>query len=133
MIIEGKPAKVNHSIDKVYDFLTSFNNFEPLMPEQITNWKSDNNSCSFTIQGMADISLTFGEKVPKSFVKLVPVGKVPFSFSLGLKISGDNDSTIVKIEVDADLNPMMAMMAKRPLENLVNVMASNVNDALGKN
>ena len=70
MIIEGKPAKVNHSIDKVYDFLTSFNNFEPLMPEQITNWKSDNNSCSFTIQGMADISLTFGEKVPKSFVKL---------------------------------------------------------------
>ncbi len=133
MIIEGKPAKVNHSIDKVYYFLTSFNNFEPLMPEQITNWKSDNNSCSFTIQGMADISLTFGEKVPKSFVKLVPVGKVPFSFSLGLKISGDNDSTIVKIEVDADLNPMMAMMAKRPLENLVNVMASNVNDALGKN
>jgi hypothetical protein len=103
------------------------------MPEQITNWKSDNNSCSFTIQGMADISLTFGEKVPKSFVKLVPLGKVPFSFSLGLKIIEDNDSTIVKIEVDADLNPMMAMMAKRPLENLVNVMASNINEALEKN
>ncbi|MBT3173286.1 MAG: hypothetical protein HN336_00430 [Lentimicrobiaceae bacterium] len=133
MIIEGKPAKINHSIDRVYDFLTNFNNFEPLMPEQITNWKSDNNSCSFTIQGMADISLTFGEKVPKSFVKLVPLGKVPFSFSLGLKIIEDNDSTIVKIEVDADLNPMMAMMAKRPLENLVNVMASNINEALEKN
>ena len=133
MIIEGKPAKINHSIDRVYDFLTNFNNFEPLMPEQITNWKSDNNSCSFTIQGMADISLTFGEKVPKSFVKLVPLGKVPFSFSLGLKIIEDNDSTIVKIEVDADLNPMMAMTAKRPLENLVNVMASNINEALEKN
>ena len=133
MIIEGKPAKINHSIDRVYDFLTNFNNFEPLMPEQITNWKSDNNSCSFTIQGMADISLTFGEKVPKSFVKLVPLGKVPFSFSLGLKIIEDNDSTIVKIEVDADLNPMMAMMAKRPLENLVNVMASNINEGLEKN
>ncbi len=132
MIIEGKPATIAQNIVKVYDFLTDFNNFEPLMPEQITNWKSDTDSCSFTIQGMADVRLTFGEKNPKSFIKLVPVGKVPFEFSLGVNLIDSGDDTIVKIEVDAQLNPMMAMMAKRPLENLVNVMASNINDAIGR-
>lgn len=132
MIIEGKPATINQSIDKVYDFLTNFNNFEPLMPEQITNWKSDNDSCSFTIQGMADINLEFGEKTPNSLVKLVPVGKVPFKFSLILKLSDSDNKTVVNVDVDAALNPMMAMMAKRPLENLVNVMAGNINEAIGR-
>ncbi len=62
MRIEGKPATINKDIVSVYNFLTDFNNFKDLMPEQITNWKSSNDSCSFTIQGMASISLTFAEK-----------------------------------------------------------------------
>ena len=132
MIIEGKPATINQDIQSVYTFLTDFNNFQPLMPDQITNWKSDNESCSFTIQGMADISLVFSEKIPNELIKLVPQGKVPFSFSLILKLSEIESNTIVKVDVDAKLNPMMAMMAKRPLENLVNVMAGNINDAIGR-
>ncbi|NQU34590.1 MAG: SRPBCC family protein [Bacteroidetes bacterium] len=132
MIIEGKPATINQDIQSVYTFLTDFNNFQPLMPDQITNWKSDKESCSFTIQGMADISLVFSEKIPNELIKLVPQGKVPFSFSLILKLSEIESNTIVKVDVDAKLNPMMAMMAKRPLENLVNVMAGNINDAIGR-
>ncbi len=132
MIIEGKPATINNEIKGVYNFLTNFNNFENLMPEQITEWKSDNNSCSFVIQGMANISLEFGEKKPYCFIKLVPVGKVPFQFALEVNLTESGIDTVVKVNVDADLNPMMAMMAKRPLENLVNIMAANINDAIGK-
>jgi hypothetical protein len=35
------------------------------------------------------------------------------------------------VYLDADLNPMLAMMAKRPMENLVNVMAENLKKILG--
>ncbi len=132
MIIEGKPSTISQSIEKVYNFLADFNNFEPLMPDQITNWVSDKESCSFTIQGMADIKLTYDEKITNSMIKLVPVGKVPFSFSLIMNLSESGSDTVAQVNVDADLNPMMAMMAKRPLENLVNVMASNINDAIGR-
>ena len=132
MIIEGKAATINKDIVSVYNFLTDFNNFQSLMPDQITNWQSDVDSCSFTIQGMASIKLAFSEKVPHTLIKLVPEGKVPFSFGLTIKLSGQDNSTIAKVDVDANLNPMMAMMAKRPLENLVNVMAGNINEAIGK-
>jgi carbon monoxide dehydrogenase subunit G len=132
MTIEGKPAIINKDIVSVYSFLTDFNNFESLMPEQITNWQSDTNSCSFTIKGMADIKLTFSEKTPHNYIKLVPEGKVPFSFSLIIRLSEQESNTLAKVEIDAQLNPMMAMMAKRPLENLVNVMAANINDAIGR-
>lgn len=132
MIIEGKSATINKDIVSVYNFLTDFNNFQDLMPDQITNWQSDKDSCSFVIQGMASIKLTFSEKVPHTLIRLVPEGKVPFSFGLIIKLSEQDSNTIVKVEVDANLNPMMAMMAKRPLENLVNVMAGNINEAIGK-
>ena len=131
MIIEGKPAIINKDIVNVYDFLTDFNNFKGLMPDQITNWQSDKDSCSFTIQGMANIKLTFAEKTPHSVINIIPEGKTPFKFGLVIKLSEQDNSTIAKVDVDANLNPMMAMMAKRPLENLVNVMAGNINEAIG--
>ncbi len=132
MIIEGKPATINKDIVSVYNFLTDFNNYQGLMPDQITNWQSDVDSCSFTIQGMASVKLAFSEKIPHTIIKLVPEGKVPFSFGLVINLSEQAGNTIAKVDVDANLNPMMAMIAKRPLENLVNVMAGNINDAIGK-
>jgi len=132
MIIEGKPAKINKDIVTVYNFLINFNNFKTLMPDQITNWESDIEWCSFTIQGMASVKLTFADKVPHTLIKLVPVGKVPFSFGLNISLSEQGENTVAKVEVDANINPMMAMIAKRPLENLVNVMAGNINEAIAK-
>ena len=79
---------------------------------------------------MASIKLTFDEKTPHTSIKLVPVGKVPFSFGLNIKLTDKGDNTVAQVEVDANINPMMAMIAKRPLENLVNVMAGNINAAI---
>lgn len=132
MKIEGKQATINKDIVSVYNFLTDFNNFKDLMPEQITNWQSDKETCSFTIQGMASIKLAFAEKVRHSTINIIPEGKTPFKFGLVINLVEQNESTVAKVDVDANLNPMMAMMAKRPLENLVNVMAGNINEAIGK-
>ena len=132
MIIEGKPATINRDIITVYNFLIDFNNFKTLMPDQIVNWKSDTDWCSFTIQGMASVKLTFAEKTPHTSIKLIPEGKVPFKFGLNIMLTDQGETTVAKVEVDAKINPMMAMIAKRPLENLVNVMAGNINDAIGK-
>jgi len=130
MKIEGKKVSVNANRKKVYEFLSNFNNYEKLMPEQIVNWKSEDENCSFTVKGMADLSLKFEEKNPPIFIKIVPNGKVPFSFTLLVNLEEDSlneQKTTAGVDVDANLNPMLAMMAKRPLENLVNVMAENLN------
>ncbi len=130
MKIEGKKVNINASRKKVFEFLSDFNNYEKLMPEQIINWKSDADSCSFTVKGMADLSLKFDEKKPYESINISPNGKVPFSFSLLVILKEDSlneQKTVAGIDVDANLNPMLAMMAKKPLENLVNTMAENMN------
>ncbi len=135
MKINGKKATVNTTQKKVYDFLSDFNNFEHLMPEQIVNWQSDVEHCSFTIKGMADLSLKFSKKEPPKLLELVPNGKSPINFTLLVQMQPDDfneQKTIAWIDVDADLNPMMAMIAKKPLENLANSMTEHLNKFFDK-
>ncbi len=132
MKITTDPVDVQASQKNVFEFLSDFNNFEQLMPEQITNWKSDSEQGSFTIQGMADITLKISNKVPNSRIEILPVGKTPIQFSLILLLEPNElneQHTTSIIEIDANLNPMMAMMAKKPLENLVKVIGKQLNKA----
>lgn len=131
MKIEGNKATLAAIPQKVFDFLSDFNNYEQLMPEQIVNWKSDKEICSFTVKGMTDVSLKFARKEAPKLLELVPEGKTPVNFSLVVYLEPDvmdEQKTVVHVDVDADLNPMLAMIAKKPLENLAN----NITSELGK-
>jgi len=131
MKINGKPTTINTSQKNVFEFLSDFDNFEQLMPNQVTNWKSDADSCTFTIQGMATISLKYAKKEAHHLIEVVPEGKTPLQFNLSVQLSPnelDEQKTTAGVEIDAQLNPMMAMMVKKPLQNLVDVIAKNLNE-----
>ncbi|MBI9033740.1 MAG: SRPBCC family protein [Bacteroidales bacterium] len=113
---------INKSASEVFAFLADFDNMGRLMPEQVVNWTSDSVSCRFTIKGLADIGLKFGEKIPNEWVQMVTDGKVPFNFDLNTFIQSNGDSSEVHICLNANLNPMFSMMASKPLQNFVNIL-----------
>ncbi len=130
MKIDGKQVNIKATQKKVFDFLSDFNNYQKLMPEQIVNWHSDVETCSFTIKGMTDLGLKFSRKEAPLLLELVPDGKTPFKFSLLIKLEPDalnEQNTTARVDVDADLNPMLAMIAKRPLENIANSITDQLN------
>lgn len=130
MKFKSEPAVLNASQKKVFEFFTDFNNFEHLMPEQVTDWKSTTDSCSFDIKGMTSISLKYANKVPFHTIEVVPEGKAPINFDLKVMLEVnelDEQKTNGTILIDADLNPMMAMIAKRPFENLAKEMGVRLN------
>ncbi len=129
MKIDGKKATINAGQNKVFQFLSNFNNYEKLMPDQIVNWQSDEDTCSFTIKGMADIKLKFARKESPGLLELVPEGKTPVNFTLLVRIEPDalnEQKSEVRVHVDADLNPMLAMFAKKPFENLANTISGEL-------
>ena len=129
MKIEGNKATLAAVPQKVFAFLSDFDNYEQLMPEQIVNWKSDKETCSFTVKGMADLGLKFEKKESPRLLELVPNGKSPVNFSLLVYLEPDaldEQKTVAHVDVDADLNPMLAMFAKKPLENLANTITSEL-------
>jgi hypothetical protein len=111
----------------VFDFLSDFNNFRKLMPPQVTDWKSDGESCSFNIQNMATLGMRFKEKNPHQHLFIQSDGKVPFDFDLQCFIDKVNEHACSAVlEFNADLSPMLKMIAQKPLENFINILAQQL-------
>lgn len=126
--IESENVHIKISDKQLFDFFCDFNNLEKLMPSSISDWESNNNGGSFTIKGMASIGLKIDEKVPNRMVKMVKT-KAPFDLSLFCHIAYVTDAeSILEISLEADLNPMLKMMAETPLRNFVNILANNCRD-----
>lgn len=122
-IIESDEIVINNSQEKIYNFLSDFNNFGRLMPDQVINWKSTNEECSFTIKGMTDLSMRIKNKTPSNRIEIVSTGKAPFEFELICNIDkiSDNQSNS-KLTFKANMNPMLSMLASKPLHNFVNLL-----------
>ena len=118
---------IKASASKVYEFLSDFNNLEKLMPDKVTNWNSTMSTCTFTIQGMATLNMKQGNNVSNSLVQMLADGKNPFNYDLNNYIEAkSNDECDVHIVFNADMNPMLAMMAKKPLVNFINLLVTNL-------
>lgn len=123
MIIQSQYVDNSKSEQDFFAVVSDMRNIPALLPEQAINVSANEDNLSFTVQGMGSIALRVSQRITYSLVQLVPVGKVPFPFILNIKIAGLGNNCRVMYEIDAEMNPLMAMMAKRPLQNLVNMMA----------
>ncbi len=117
--IESTERKINQSVDKIYNFLSNFNNFEDLMPEKVSDWTSTEDSCYFSIMGIASLGMRIVEKEPNFRIKMVDDGKVPFKFDFMVNITEAEGNSIVKLTFDAQLNPMLKMVAVGPLKDFL--------------
>lgn len=123
MLIQSEYVDSSKSEQEFFGIVSDMRNIPHLLPEQVINVKADEDNLSFTVQGMGSIALRVSQRITYSLIQLVPVGKTPFQFVLSIKIAGLGNNCRVMYEIDAELNPLMSMMAKRPLQNLVNMMA----------
>ena len=127
--IESDKVQVSKSSEEVFTFLSDFNNFEKLMPEQVSDWKADKESCSFNIKGLASIGMRIVEKKPNNYIKIVSDGKVPFNFTLNVYLNEiDKTKTEGQLIFESDMNPFMKMMAEKPLKNFFNMLAGKLKD-----
>jgi|AntAceMinimDraft_16_1070373.scaffolds.fasta_scaffold28131_2 hypothetical protein len=125
--VKSKKIIINSSCEDLFIFISNLNNFKKLMPEQIVNWKSTNNTCSFTIKEMADIGMRIFETTPYSEIIIIPDGKVPFDFNIICYIKKNkNDNCSFQLILNAELNSMFEIIAKKPLANFVNILVQNL-------
>ena len=129
--IKSDLVLIHKSAEAIFNFLSNFDNFGKLMPDQVINWKSSTDSCSFTIKGMADIALKTSEKISYSKIVWSTDGKAPFDFTLrSVLIEKTEKQTEAQIILDADLSPMLKIMAMRPLGNFVNLLVNKLKEVI---
>jgi hypothetical protein len=107
--------------------VTDIRNFRQFVGHDIEDLKIDRESCSFRISPLGKVSLNIAEKEPLR--KVVYAGSALSSndFSLFLDIrEGEAGKAEVMITLDAEMNPVLKMMAAKPvtrfLETLIDEM-----------
>jgi carbon monoxide dehydrogenase subunit G len=125
--IESKKVTVPASPEKVFAFLCDMNNIEKLLPAgKYSDWKSDEKSCSFKIQGAYTIVLNFVEANPNSSVTYRSGDGSPFSFTLVSHLQANEVGTEGYLKCEADINPFLKMVVQGPLKNLFDYMAEKL-------
>jgi carbon monoxide dehydrogenase subunit G len=125
--IESHIVSVNKPSHVIFDFLSDLNNVEKLMPQdRISKWESSADTCSFYINGMANIGMIVNERVPYTAIKINSHGKNPFSFTLDIHIKELNNQSEAQLIFNGDMNMMFQMMATKPLTNFFNMLADNL-------
>ena len=129
MKISSDTVTVNKPAEVIFKFLADFNNYQNLMPEQVIKWESDREAGRFTIKDLTEIGMRIENSDPHKFVELHSDGKVPFDFTLTFYLDENAEgNTLVYSEFDGQVGGMIAMMAKRPLTNLVNHMVEQLRE-----
>jgi carbon monoxide dehydrogenase subunit G len=122
--LESKTRTVNGSREEVYKYITDFRNFSDLLPaDKLRNLEVSSDSLSFGIDGLGNIGLVIAEKTPYEHIHITATEKstADFNFNINLTEAPGNQSE-VKINLQANLNMFLEMMAKGPLQQFVDLI-----------
>ena len=119
--------KINDNL--LFEKLCIIENFKKIMPENVSKFEIlDADTFIFSIKGMPAIKLVIGEKKVPSLITLnSSESKINFSLKAELKKIDDNNCTF-SIEFNGDLNPMVQMMVKTPLQSFINDLSANASN-----
>ena len=121
MNIESRKVTTGKSAEELFLFLKEWKNYELLMPENTEKFEIDGESFIFGLKGMPEIRLISKEATPNTQVVLgAASSKIPFTLTLNIQNSD------VQIFFKGDFNPMISMMAKKPLTNFINTLIDNI-------
>ena len=127
MILNSNSTHLNISDTTLFEKLCAIENFKLIMPENISKFEIlDQSTLIFSLKGMPPIKLIFGEKHSPSLITLnSSESKINFSLSAHIK-KIDENSCEFSLEFNGDLNPMIQMMVKTPLQSFINDLSKNI-------
>jgi carbon monoxide dehydrogenase subunit G len=130
---ESRTGIVTSSSEDIYTFVTDIRNFEKFSPQgTINNWQAEKESCSFSLSMLGTVSLHITQKEKFSTVVFSGDALKKNDFTIVLHITGSGSSSAyVKVELAADLNPMLKMMAAKPIAQFLEMLIKEMENFRG--
>ncbi len=128
MKILSQEVEIHATTNQVLEFISISSNIEKLLPQdKISDFKFDENSCSFKVQGGIIISLIqSGRDEDKLY--LTSGQKSPFPFKLTIHTFTTNEGCKGFIEFNGEVNAFLKMLVEKPLSALFNYMTNQMKE-----
>lgn len=126
----SKIGKINQSNELIYTFLSDFRNLEAIIPaDKVKDFEATDDTCKFKIEGIGQAGLKIIEKEAYKLIKITSDGKSPFSFFFWIQlkpIENEENTTAIRLTIDANLNPMMKMMVGKHLQKGIDAVVDQM-------
>jgi len=129
--IESKIGKSPNSDQKIFDFITNFNNFKELLPEgKVSQWESSEEQCSFHVDPVGKVGLQIIEKKPHSLIKISSIPEFSnYQFTIWIQLKQVNEGdTHIKVTIEPKVNMMLLPMIKGPLKQFVDGLVVKIEE-----
>lgn len=128
---------IDQNNEVVFNFLSDFNNLGQYFNEytlaqisqqipnaSIDNFRSDSDSCHFTVSSLGEVGLRIIEREAPKTIKVSGDGKIPFDVYLWIQILPVTPYQCkLRLTLHAELNLMMKMVAGKKLKDGINKLA----------
>ncbi|MDR3046528.1 MAG: hypothetical protein LBU51_02805 [Bacteroidales bacterium] len=117
---------INATGEKIFSIVTNCNNFEKIAASIVQNWHSEETFCSFTLQGIVNVTLRIKEitNYSKIVYQIENNHQIPATITLSLEENQNLNN--LQIAAAMEVPMLLSGMVKKPLENFVAVLAEGI-------
>jgi len=126
--LESKTAHVRGKQETIYNHIADFRNFAHLLPaDRLDDIQITDSTLTFGITGLGTVGLKYSEKHPFSqlVIDAIEGTSADFTFWINIDVAADNTSD-VQIILQANLNMFLEMMARGPLQQLLEMIVEKL-------
>ena len=125
--IKSEKVLLSKRIEIYHQFLCNLNNYQSLFPkDKITKWKSDESFCSLNVQNVYTLEM-IKDTVSENCIEIKSGNSSPFKFKLKILLEEDiTQKCSAQIHCEANLSPALKIMVGKPLNELFNFMAKQI-------
>lgn len=121
----SKQVAINKPDTLIYQALSSFDNFTPILKDKVDGWQATADTCSFSMKGLT-LKLKMMDKEPSKVIKITG-DNMPFEFYFWIQLHQVSEvDTRMRLTIHAKLNAMLKMMVGKKLQTAVNDMAEQI-------
>jgi hypothetical protein len=126
MTVTAKYEPIIASAEQIYALVSNCNHFGAFIPEQVKGWEATEEGCRFTIEGIATLEIGIVEKIPCSKVKFQVSNDKNIPMGLEITIENQGNGRKIELSMMADVPIFLQPMVKKPMQNLLDVMATRI-------
>jgi hypothetical protein len=127
MNILSPKTRVNLPAEKLFEMSSDGRNFARYFSNQVKDIEATEDSCTFTVENIAKITLKILEKTPYTCIRFTAENdkNIPFFLTLNYSKVSENE-TDVEVGMDIDLPNFLKPVLQKPLQRFIDTLSEKI-------
>jgi len=127
MNINTQKKRVNLSINKLFELSGNCKNFTHYLSDQVKDIHATEDSCTFTVENIAEITLKIMDRTPFNTIRFVAENdkNIPFFLTLNYTKVTENE-TDVEVVLDIDIPIFLKPVLQKPLQRFIDTLSEKI-------